>query len=77
MCDTFVIVAGVCLTASLKWGSAALFLRNVRIAALGHRWFAAAQAREAPVRRRPTICTTTWKLNSAFVCDVSDGVAAG
>eukprot|EP00903_Cladosiphon_okamuranus_P015616 g14420.t1 len=47
LCDTFVIVGGVCLTASLKSGSAVLFLRTVRIVALGRKW-SRARFRDAP-----------------------------
>lgn len=74
LCDTFVIVGGVCLTATLRSGSAALLLRTVRIAALGRGW-SMAGTREASVRHLlPPRSSRGPRSTLRF--DVSDVVAA-
>ncbi|CAM9626484.1 unnamed protein product, partial [Laminaria digitata] len=46
--DTYVVVGGVCLTASTRWGSAVFFLRVIRVVAFPGEWLGEAK-REEPM----------------------------
>ncbi|CAN0081016.1 unnamed protein product, partial [Scytosiphon promiscuus] len=64
--DTYVIVGGVCLTLSLRSGSAALFLRIVRVAAVGKGWCTADRS------QKPALTNPAVQLYQFMVRAVSD-----